>query len=227
MDKSKAKSRTPKYNIENENENENKNVNDLLGGAKAKRGKKKSVADDFADIAVPTSSITEQSQQKKTAKIVTNKPIAKKEKVIEKSEEEEQVYTKNGYVRPAVTMTDQLSKEQIEEKLEDYKKVDDIFKVPLGVHLRYFSNINGKMVFRMGGLLHKNTGLPDYVILSTSPTGKPGWSVQVKDTLFYRKMTLQEIKIEYQAIIDELITKNKKLKDDNKKLNEKLEKYTR
>ena len=222
MDKSIAKSRTPKYNIQNENEN----VNDLLGGAKVKRGKKKSVADDFADIAVPTTSITEQSHQKKTAKIVANKPSPKKEKVIEKSEEsEEQVYTKNGYTRPAVTMTDQLSKEQIEEKLEDYKKVDDIFKVPLGVHLRYFSNINGKMVFRMGGLLHKNTGLPDYVILSTTPTGKPGWSVQVKDTLFYRKMTLQEIKIEYQTIIDELISKNKKLKDENKKLNEKLEKY--
>jgi hypothetical protein len=38
-------------------------------------------------------------------------------------------------------------------------------------------------------------------------------------------MTLQEIKIEYQAIIDELIGKNKKLKDENKKLNEKIEKY--
>lgn len=223
MDKTTTKSRTPKYNIENEN------VNDLLGGTKTKRGKKKSVADDFADIAVPTTSIAEQSYQKKTGKIVANKPTTKKDtKVIEQSEQsEEQVYTKNGYTRPAVTMTDQLSKEQIEEKLEDYKKVDDIFKVPLGVHLRYFSNINGKMVFRMGGLLHKNTGLPDYVILSTTPTGKPGWSVQVKDTLFYRKMTLQEIKIEYQAIIDELIGKNKKLKDENKKLNEKLEKYTK
>ena len=40
-------------------------------------------------------------------------------------------------------------------------------------------------------------------------------------------MTLQEIKIEYQSIIDELIGKNKKLKDENKKLNEKIEKYTK
>ena len=82
-------------------------------------------------------------------------------------------------------MTDQLSKEQIEELLEDYNKVDDIYQVPLGVHMRYFSNIDGKMVFRRGGLLHKNTGLPDFVILAQNPTGKPGWSVQVKDTIFY------------------------------------------
>lgn len=224
MDNTKFKTKTQKSNIENET-----NVNELLIGGKGKRGKKKSVADDFADISVPTTSIIEnpQATKTKTTNQISKKTIAKKEIVKEESEQEEQVYTKNGYKRPDVTFTDQLSKEQIEEKLEDYKKVDDIFKVPLGVHLRYFSNINGKMVFRMGGLLHKNTGLPDYVILSTNPTGKPGWSVQVKDTLFYRKMTLQEIKIEYQSIIDELIGKNKKLKDENKKLNEKLLKYTK
>jgi len=186
--------------------------NILVGGAKKSRAKKKSIVDDFESIGVTT---TTTKQEVKTA--------SKKSQ----SKEEEQTYSKNGYVRPTVTMTDQLSKEQIEEKLEDYVKVDDIYKVPLGVHMRYFSNVNGKMVFRMGGLLHKNTGLPEYVILSTTPTGKPGWSVQVKDTIFYRKMTLNEIKTEYQGIIDDLIEKNKKLKDENKKLNEKLTKYVK
>jgi hypothetical protein len=71
----------------------------------------------------------------------------------------------------------------------------------------------------MGGQLYKNTGLPDYVILNS---GTYQWSVQVKDTIFYRKMTLGEIKNEYQLIIDDLVQKNKKLKDENKKL---LEKY--
>lgn len=187
--------------------------NILIGGAKKPRMKKKSIADDFESIGVST---TTTKQEVKTAS-----------KKSQSKEEEEQTYSKNGYVRPAVTMTDQLSKEQIEEKLEDYVKVDDIYKVPLGVHMRYFSNVNGKMVFRMGGLLHKNTGLPEYVILSTTPTGKPGWSVQVKDTIFYRKMTLNEIKTEYQGIIDDLIEKNKKLKDENKKLNEKIAKYVK
>lgn len=194
--------------------------NILVGGAKKPRAKKKSIADDFESIGVTT---TTAKQAVTTAK----QDVKTTSKKSQSKEEEEHTYSKNGYVRPAVTMTDQLSKEQIEEKLEDYVKVDDIYKVPLGVHMRYFSNVNGKMVFRMGGLLHKNTGLPEYVILSTTPTGKPGWSVQVKDTIFYRKMTLNEIKTEYQGIIDELIEKNKKLKDENKKLNEKLAKYVK
>lgn len=183
--------------------NDTKNLNDIEM-EKPKRGKKKSIADDFEQIGVTTTIIPE---QKKTSK--------------KNIKEEDETYTKNGYTRPAVTMTDQLSKEQIEELLEDYKKVDDIYQVPLGVHMRYFSNVNGKMVFRRGGLLHKNTGLPEYVILSQNPSGKPGWSVQVKDTTFYRKMTLNEIKNEYQTIIDDLIQKNKKLKDEIKKLKEK------
>jgi hypothetical protein len=191
--------------------------NILVGGAKKPRAKKKSIADDFESIGVTTTTAKQEVQTGKQA-VVTAKQEVKTTSKKSQSKEEENTYSKNGYVRPAVTMTDQLSKEQIEEKLEDYVKVDDIYKVPLGVHMRYFSNVNGKMVFRMGGLLHKNTGLPEYVILSTTPTGKPGWSVQVKDTIFYRKMTLNEIKTEYQSIIDDLIEKNKKLKDENKKL---------
>lgn len=186
------------------------NVNDMLVGGKPKRGKKKSVADDFEDIGVTTT----------TTKTVSAKKVL--EKKVPENKVDKETYNKNGYVRPTVTNTDQLSKEQIEELLEDYKKVDDIYQVPLGVHMRYFLNVDGKMVFRRGGLLHKNTGLPEYVILAQNPTGKPGWSVQVKDTIFYRKMTLGEIKIEYQSIIDELIEKNKKLKDENKKLKERL-----
>ncbi len=201
--------------------------NILVGGAKKPRAKKKSIADDFESIGVTTTNAKQAVPTAKQAVTTAKQEVKTASKKSQSKEEEEHIYSKNGYVRPAVTMTDQLSKEQIEEKLEDYVKVDDIYKVPLGVHMRYFSNVNGKMVFRMGGLLHKNTGLPEYVILSTTPTGKPGWSVQVKDTIFYRKMTLNEIKTEYQGIIDELIEKNKKLKDENKKLNEKLAKYVK
>ena len=160
------------------------NMNLLVG---AKRGRKKTVADQFEDIAVPTSTIDNNLQKKSSKKV-------------EKEIEIEKTYTKKGYVRPDVTFTDQLSKEQIQEKLEDYTKVDDIYKVPLGVHLRYFTNKDGKLVFRMGGKLHRNTGLPDYLILDS---GSAQWSVQVKDTIFYRKMTIDEIKTEYQNIINE------------------------
>lgn len=124
-------------------------------------------------------------------------------------------FTKNGYSRPDTTYTEQLSKEQIEEKLEDYTKIDDIFHVPLSTHLRYFIKKDNKLVFRMGGQLHKNNGLPEYVILNN---GKTQWSVQVKDTVFYRKMSIKEIKDEYEKIIKDLIAKNKKLKKELKEL---------
>jgi pentapeptide MXKDX repeat protein len=126
------------------------------------------------------------------------------------------LFKKNGYSRPEITFTDQLSKEQIEEKLEDYIKVDDISKIPLGVHLRYFTNKDNKLNFRMGGILHKNTGLPKYVILKSATNAQ--WSVQIENTIFYKKMTIVEIKDEYEKIISELIQKNKKLKDKIKQL---------
>lgn len=131
-------------------------------------------------------------------------------------------YKKNNYERPATTFTDQLSAEQIKERLEDYSKVDDIYKVPLGVHLRYFINKDGQMLFRMGGQLHKNTGLPEYVILSN---GASQWSVQVKNTIFWRKMTSNEIKEDYQTSLETLKSKYDKLKEENKLLKEKLKKY--
>ena len=125
-------------------------------------------------------------------------------------------YKKNGFERPEITYTDQLSKEEIQEKLADYSKVEDIYKVPLGVHLRYFVKKDGQMLFRMGGQLFKNNGLPEYVILKSGTNAQ--WSVQVKDTVFYRKMTLAEIKQEYEDII-------KKKNDKINALKEKLKKY--
>jgi hypothetical protein len=125
-------------------------------------------------------------------------------------------YKKNGFERPEITYTDQLSKEEIQEKLADYSKVEDIYKVPLGVHLRYFVKKDGQMLFRMGGQLFKNNGLPEYVILKSGTNAQ--WSVQIKDTVFYRKMTLTEIKEEYEDIIKK---KNEKIQA----LKEKLKKY--
>ena len=125
-------------------------------------------------------------------------------------------YKKNGFERPEVTYTVQLSKEEIQDKLADYSRVDDIYKVPLGVHLRYFIKKDSQMLFRMGGQLFKNNGLPDYVILKSGNNAQ--WSVQIKDTTFYRKMTSNEIKEEYEEIIKK---KNEKIQI----LKEKLKKY--
>lgn len=114
------------------------------------------------------------------------------------------------------TFTQNLTKEEINEKLEDYKLVDDISKVPLGTHLRYFTNKNGQKIFRMGGNLKRNLDLPNFVILQNAVGVE--WSVQVKDTLFYKKMSITEIKEEYDKIILDLHDKIKKLKNRIKEL---------
>jgi hypothetical protein len=125
------------------------------------------------------------------------------------------------YRRPEKTFTDKLTKAEIEEKLEDYKKVDDIYRVPLSSHIRYFIMSKGEKKFRTGGLIVRNDGLPKYIVCSN---GVKSWSVQVKNTIFFRKMSLKEIKNEYQIYINELETKNKNLKHLVKELKKKIKK---
>ncbi len=149
-------------------------------------------------------------------------------KIKSKTEDEESVQSskskksskknksKNGYERPKTTFTDNLDKEDVEKKLEDYQKVDDLTKVPLGTHLRYFTKKDGELIFRMGGVLKINKDLPKFVILKNAVGVE--WSVQVADTIFYKKMTIQEIKDEYENIIKELNGKIKKLKDKIREL---------
>ena len=114
------------------------------------------------------------------------------------------------------TFTDNLTKDEINEKLEDYKLVEDISKVPLGTHLRYFVEKNGTKLFRMGGNLKRNLDLPNFIVLKNAVGAE--WTVQVKDTIFYKKMSIKEIKEEYDGIISDLHDKIKKLKAKIKEL---------
>lgn len=109
------------------------------------------------------------------------------------------------------TFTSNLTKDEINEKLQDYKLVDDITKVPLGSHLRYFVMKDGTKLFRMGGNLKRNLDLPKFIVLVNAVGTE--WTVQIKDTTFYKKMSLKEIKEEYDGIIDELHEKIKKYKN--------------
>jgi hypothetical protein len=135
-----------------------------------------------------------------------------------------------GYKRPDQTYTDKLSNDEILEKLNGYKKVDDIYKVPLNTHLRYFSTgKDGKELFRLGGFLYRNNGLPDYVMLTNN---KSSWSVQIKGTKFFKKMAAKEIIDTYEDKLDEYERKNKNLKllikeqkKEIKVLKKKLSKY--
>ena len=114
------------------------------------------------------------------------------------------------------TYTENLTKEEINEKLEDYKLVEDISKVPLDTHLRYFVKKDNEMLFRMGGNLKRNLDLPNFIVLKNAVGAE--WTVQVKDTIFYKKMSIKEIKEEYDGIIEELHDKIKKLKARIKEL---------
>jgi len=125
----------------------------------------------------------------------------------------------SNYNKPKHTIQEKLTEEEIDDKLIDYKEVDDISKVPIGTHIRYFTEVvtDGKTEtkFRLGGML-TNKDCPDkFVVLSN---GVQSWSVQVAKSTFYRKMSIDEIKEEYELEIMELKEEIKKLKKQVKKL---------
>jgi hypothetical protein len=152
--------------------------------------------------------IGKKSNNSKTKNIINN--------IVNKKSTEN---NKKEDVNKKETYTSALNKDEIQKKLEDYMKVEDLSQVPIGTHLRYFVHKDGEYLFRMGGNLKRNTDLPKYVILKNAVGAE--WSVQVKNTIFYKKMSLTEIKNEYEGIIDELHLKIKKLKSEIKSLKKK------
>lgn len=121
------------------------------------------------------------------------------------------------------SIQEKLTEDEIDEKLIDYKEVADISKVALSTHIRYFSEIKNKdgtvnNKFRLGGILINKDNADKYVVLSN---GTQSWSVQVDKTTFYKKMSIDEIKEEYELEIMELKEEIKKLKKEIKKLNAK------
>ena len=188
-----------------------------------KKNNKKNISinDDDKNITSNKNIFIKEDKKNSGKKNSDKKNSGKKDSNKKEIKLESNKYNKNGFERPEITYTDQLSKEEIQDKLADYSKVEDIYKVPLGVHLRYFVKKDGQMLFRMGGQLFKNNGLPEYVILKSGTNAQ--WSVQIKDTVFYRKMTINEIKEEYEDIIKKKNEKIQALKEKLKKY-EKLEK---
>lgn len=113
--------------------------------------------------------------------------------------------SKDNYKRPAQTYTDNLSKDEILGLLEDYDTVSDIDTVPIGTHVRYIDLATNK--FRIGGYMIKID--EEYVVLSNN---KKSWSVQKTNTKFYRKVSIKELKLQYEKIID---AQMKELKEKN------------
>jgi hypothetical protein len=163
---------------------------------------------------------------KKIINIDTDSSFEIKEKETEKKQIKEPVKKKpnsikdSDYVRPVLTYTDKLSKKDIETLLLDYEKVTDLNTVPTGTHIRYFEDKDGEMKFRMGGILTIKTGLPTYCILKSNQVS---WSVQIAKCIFFRRISIKDIKEEYEKIIiekdnkiNELITLIREIKKKNK-----------
>lgn len=115
---------------------------------------------------------------------------------------------KMQYQRPKKTYQETLSNEEIAEKLKNYKKVKDITKIPIGTHIRYFTNhpTTNKNIFRLGGSLNKLDPQGRYITLSNSSLN---WSVQLNSSTLYHKMSEDEIAEELRnEIKKEILSEN-------------------
>jgi hypothetical protein len=124
-----------------------------------------------------------------------------------------------SYQRPSETYQDRLTNKDIKELLKDYSNVDDITKIQIGTHIRYIitDSKTNKKKFRMGGVLSKIDPLGRYVMLSNGTT-QP-WSVQIPNSIFYKKLTDDEKKDEMKKELQsEVVTNNDLIDDLQKKL---------
>ena len=124
--------------------------------------------------------------------------------------------SKSNYNRPEKTLTDTLqSNIEMQKKLKNYIRVDDIEDVNINTHVRYVTLKEGKQRFCLGGLLKKIHN--KYVVLSN---GTLTWSVQryhwddpskepVFETVFFRILSKDE---QQQKIIREQQEEIEKLK---------------
>lgn len=148
------------------------------------------------------------------------------------------------YQKSGKTYQERLTKQQIKEQLKDYKEIDNITLLSIGCHVRYFStDKTGKKLFRLGGTVSKID--PEYRFIMLS-NGTVTWSVQIKDTSFWKKLSEAEYKeeikeeirkeimteeqdvslhhilekenLELKKELKDLLTKNKKITDQLKKI---------
>jgi len=136
-----------------------------------------------------------------------------------------------SYSRPKKTYQDNLSPNEIKKKLEEYKQVENIKNVELNTHLRYFvlDKKTGKKQFRLGGFLNKIDKDLKFVVLSN---GKFSWSAQIADSIFFQKLSFNELKLEiinetskkYKNIINSLEEEVKTLKLTLKEIKKRLKK---
>lgn len=118
-----------------------------------------------------------------------------------------------------------LSNDEIEKLLEDYEEVEtvnDLKQIPLGTHIRYFLEKDDKTIFRYGGTLFDAKGAKKgYIILQN---GQKRWSVQLKNSSIWRRVSIDDVKDEYDDYVKKLETENNDLKQKLIKYKQKYDK---
>lgn len=126
-----------------------------------------------------------------------------------------------GYVAPRISKSDLLTKEQIEEKLKYYERVDDdkVKYIKTGTYLRYFiTDRDGKKRFRNGGILYRK--FPEFfVMMSNNVT----WTVSIEGTSFWKKLKPEELLTECEEDVENKDDEIEKLKREIRKLKKKKE----
>lgn len=119
-----------------------------------------------------------------------------------------------------------MSDDDIKDKLKEYTIVDDITKVDIGTHLRYFSiDDKGNKLFRLGGFLNKVNFKDGYIVLGNN---KITWSVQIKTSEFYKKMSYNEIKQKVEIKVkSKYLKKLQLLQEENTNLKNALKEIKR
>ena len=116
-----------------------------------------------------------------------------------------------------------LTDEEINTLLEDYIEVDDPTTIELDTHVRYFTIVyeNNKAIkiFRLGGKLFSISPDNDYVILKH---GNNIIQANIENTIFYKQLSITEIKQEYETILDKYEDEIMELKQVNRQLYDKL-----
>ena len=116
-----------------------------------------------------------------------------------------------------------LTDEEINNLLEDYIEVNDPLSIDIDSHVRYFTiafeNGKAKKVFRLGGKLFSISPDGDYLVLKH---GNNIIQAYTKQSIFYKHLTINEIKNEYNSILDKYEDEIIDLKRLNKKLHSEL-----
>jgi hypothetical protein len=101
-----------------------------------------------------------------------------------------------NYERPELTATDLMNPNDIKKRLINHELIrnEELEHITSNTRIQYFEVTKDAIRYKSGGFLIINK-YPTYFILAN---GKTSWSVQLKNNIFYREISLNRVKEEYE-----------------------------